>query len=144
MNCYQSKIKNIKYAIVFVFMAGVFYFLAILLNSDDYVRINAFKFVGWLGLLYCSCGALFYILRLLHFSPTVIIDEKGIIDYRLQTGLIPWTNIISLDLVDLGEQKVLEVWGQYSSTSIDFNDLKPSIDKVWEYIKKNHPTKTKY
>ncbi len=141
MNCYESKIKDIKYIIVFALMTCIFYSLAILLSSDSYIRVNAFKFLGWIGVLYCGCMTIFYIFKIFKNIPSVVIDKKGITDYRWRKALIPWTDIISVGLIEIEERKALEVWGRYTNTTILFDDLNPSLDKVWEYIQTNHPTK---
>lgn len=99
--------------------------------------------MGWIGMIISVCFLLYYILKCFQNGPSVSINEKGITDHRSGSALIPWTDILSLNLAELGDEKILVLWGTYSNTNISFNGLKPGIDDVWKYIQKNFLKKIK-
>jgi hypothetical protein len=99
--------------------------------------------IGYIGVAFSGFFLFYYILKCFKNGPSVSINEKGITDHRSGSTLIPWTDILSLNLAELGDEKILVLWGIYSNTNISFNGLKPGIDDVWKYIQKNFSRKIK-
>jgi len=143
MNCYESRFKSLKSVLFFFLITVLFFYLTELLTYSGSIRRMGYIIIGYIGVAFSGFFLFYYILKCFKNGPSVSINEKGIIDHRASSTLITWAEILSLNLEDSGDEKILVLWGTYSNSNISFSGLKPGINEVWEYIQKNFPKKIK-
>lgn len=79
---YNSKGKLIGYSFLFGSMGGGTFFAGI----HDNLALLIISFMCWFSFVIA-------LIKIINNNPRVIIDEKGITDFRGKYGLIPWEDI---------------------------------------------------
>lgn len=123
------------------------------------------QIAGWAGLVFFGLCFIAIVARLFRGGPSVILNEFGIHDLRSSFGTIAWTDIVSLRIGSVRNQRFLCVEVLDPSTylsrlrshkrflaqansslgfppiTIGFSGLSPGLDEVWRYVQTNHPEK---
>jgi len=74
-------------------------------NASGYIQA-----AGWLGTPFAGLALVVILLQLFRRSPTVVIDDSGVLDRRLGVGLIPWQDISSVSITQISNQRFISLW----------------------------------
>lgn len=154
MRCYPSKFKLLGLMGLICLMVGMSYVCT--RHQEMIVRV-----VGWIGVGFFGLG--FGVLpRMLGKGPIVVIDDTGIEDRRWKLGVIPWDDVQSLQMYEIGSSKFLGIelidpekylsrlrrWRRwlaatnramgFPSFAISFAGLTPGIDEAWKALSSRH------
>ncbi len=157
MNCYNSRVKVACLAL------GVL-LLTAMSGLAVWSGTLAGYWVGGLGLAFFGLGGVLALGRELQPGPRVVINNQGIEDRRLGTGLIRWREILDvsirtvqqhpflcIDLVDPEKQLAkMPLWRRpicrvnrlmgFPEIAIDLHLLEANVDEVWQYVSSRHRT----
>ena len=155
MHCYNSRVKVACLALVFLLMTAIS-------GLSVWIGTPVGYILGGLGLAFFGLGGVLTLWRELRPGPKVVINNEGIEDRRLGTGLIRWREILHLsiqtvqshrylciDLVDPEKQLAkMPRWRRpicranrlmgFPEIAIDLSLLTPTLDQVWEYVSSRH------
>lgn len=158
MRCHTSIAKTLGLLILGMLMVALSWFCTTI------PRLFA-QIFGWFGVVFFGLCLIAIATQLVRRVPTVIIDDSGITDRREAFGLVPWTDIVSLRIRAVHNQRFLcvEVVDAapylarlpaykrafaranaslgFPPVTIGFSGLKPGLDEVWSYLKTNHEHK---
>lgn len=120
----------------------------------------------WIGVIAFGLMAVTGLWRLIHTSPVVRIDQRGILDTRLKAGVISWGKIDEIRfmtrndslLLMVPDTKLVEPSPLQSgffrlpgaavlaspdllAITIRFKGLNPGVGEAWDYIRTNYPGK---
>jgi hypothetical protein len=157
MRCQTSIVKTLGLVV------GAVLLLAACWYCTTIPRLEA-QVAGWVGLVFFGLCFVAILIQLFRGRPSVILDEAGIHDLR-SFGTIPWTDIISLRIGSVINQRFLCIEVRDPETyvsrlparkrviaqanpslgfppiTISFSGLSPGLVEVWSYIQASHPEK---
>jgi hypothetical protein len=93
MNCHTAIPRTLGLVILGVLMTVMSYFLT--KQPGLYERAG-----GWVGIPLFAFATFMAFRQLLRRSPTVIINDTGLLDHRLGIGEIPWGDILEFAVVE--------------------------------------------
>lgn len=65
------------------------------------------QIIGWAGLILFGLGLIAMLVQVCRSGPSVILDDGGIHDLRSSFGAIPWSDIVSLRIGSIKDQRFL-------------------------------------
>jgi hypothetical protein len=122
--------------------------------------------VGWFGLVFLAWGLVILFLQFFRRGPTVIIDDSGVLDRRLGVGPIPWSDITSVSITLVRDQRFISLWLRnekqyldriptwrrgarrlsermgYSPFALTFIGLTPGLDEAYALLRSRLPERT--
>ncbi len=161
MKFYYSKAKLLGYQLTLILVIEFLLYGIYAFPSDGRVF-----FYGWFAITLIAVVVVLSIPTLLKSEPQVIINNLGIQDTRNRLGLIPWDNILAIQVkpfyfrfrkIKLYYYMVIKLKNSESYKSrisqtqkeganenspfaISFHILKPSIKDATEFITSHHPS----
>jgi hypothetical protein len=133
---HASKWKLLAFLAGTILLGVVAWFMA----HDPTPRRAGTHFWGWAGVLLCAIGVVAFTRELLRAGPRLIISDAGIEDRTNRLGLIPWSEIASIEVRSISRQKFLSLsmhnpepwvsrlpamarWGMRANRALGFSEI---------------------
>jgi hypothetical protein len=68
------------------------------------------RVVAWAGLVFCVLALPVGLQLVFRKTPTLSVNEQGVLDVRLGVGRIPWDAISSISVVMLSNRPMIQLW----------------------------------
>jgi hypothetical protein len=158
MSCYTSIPK----------LLGLFVLGAVMVAASWFcttVPVLEAPLWGWIGVVFFGGCMVIMAARLFMRGPIVVLDQVGILDRRVSPDVILWSDILSVRIVTLRNQRWLGVemkdpasfrsrlpkasrWLARANEHMGFNafnvgfaGISPGVDEAWNYIREHHAEK---